>query len=88
MGGVEKRKILDDIKKKRYPLETSEVKKSTGYGRELEEGFVNAPRGIYWDTEEQMGHLYFADIDFQSELGDAEGRSLEEGRKYSLVIFG
>jgi hypothetical protein len=58
MSEVEKRKILDDLKKKGYPLETSEVKKCPNYGRELEEGFVNDPRGIYWDTEEHKWDIY------------------------------
>jgi hypothetical protein len=35
----------------------SEVKKCPKCGEEMEVGFMHAPRGIFWDTEEEW-HIY------------------------------
>jgi hypothetical protein len=34
------------------------VKKCPSCGGEMEQGFIHAPRGIYWDNEEHKLHIF------------------------------
>jgi phage FluMu protein Com len=66
----------------------SEDKKCPKCGGELEEGFIHAPRGIYWDTEEHKWHVYTSEALISMWSWTMPRVQAWRCRKCNLIIFG
>ena len=65
----------------------NEVKKCPECCGEMEQGFIHAPRGIYWDTEEHKWHIFTSETLISMWQSTMPRVQAQRCKQCKLVIF-